>query len=133
MDRLAVISLLAELEPAEREQLAKQCAWRTFRKDQTVVESQSDDRDVYFLVSGSVRIVNYSLSGRPVAYASIGAGAYFGELAAIDGGPRSASVVADEECQLGCIVARCLYRTDAIASADLSGGDAAVGQHCAVV
>ena len=103
MDRLATVTLLAALAPADREQLAKQCAWRTFRKDQTVVESQSDDRDVYFLVSGSVRIVNFSLSGRPVAYASVGAGAYFGELAAIDGGPRSASVVANEESQLAAL------------------------------
>jgi CRP/FNR family cyclic AMP-dependent transcriptional regulator len=50
-----------------------------------------------------VRIVNYSLSGRPVAYANAEAGSYFGELAAIDGGPRSASVVANEETQLAAL------------------------------
>ncbi len=70
MDRLAAVSLLDELGTHDREDLAKRCSWRTFRKNQLVVESQSDDRDVYFLVKGSVRIVNYSLSGRPVAYAT---------------------------------------------------------------
>ena len=103
MDRLAAVSLLDELGKHDREDLAKRCSWRTFRKNQLVVESQSDDRDVYFLVKGSVRIVNYSLSGRPVAYAMAEAGAYFGELAAIDGRPRSASVVPNEDSQLAAL------------------------------
>jgi CRP-like cAMP-binding protein len=41
-----------------------------------------------------VRVVNYSLSGREVALDDIPSGGYFGELAALDGGPRSAFVVA---------------------------------------
>ena len=103
MDQLSAISLLAGLAPDERQRLAKRCIWRTFRKDQTVVESASEDRDVYFVVSGSVRIVNFALSGKPVAYANVGAGQYFGELAAIDGAPRSATVLANENCQLAAL------------------------------
>ena len=103
MDQLAAVKLLAELEPAERERLAQCCVWRTYRKDQTVVESASPDRDVYFVASGSVRIVNFALSGKPVAYATVGTGEFFGELAAIDGAPRSASVVANEKCQLAAL------------------------------
>ena len=106
MDQLAGISLLAGLPPDERQRLAKRCIWRTFRKDQTVVESASEDRDVYFVVSGSVRIVNFALSGKPVAYANVGAGQYFGELAAIDGAPRSATVLANENCQLAALALR---------------------------
>jgi CRP/FNR family transcriptional regulator, cyclic AMP receptor protein len=68
-----------------------------------VVERDSDNRDVYFLTSGSVRILNFSLSGRPVAYATLQAGAYFGEMAAIDNAPRSATVVANETCQLAIL------------------------------
>lgn len=45
------------------------------------------------IVEGSVDVINYSMSGRPVAYGSLGAGDYFGELSAIDGEPRSASIV----------------------------------------
>ena len=73
MDRLAEIKLLSGLTAAERERLSQRCAWRTYRKDETVVERATEDRDVYFLVSGSARIVNFSLSGRPVAYASFSA------------------------------------------------------------
>ena len=103
MDQLAAVTLLASLTPDERARLAKRCAWRTYCKDQTVVESASEDRDVYFVVSGSVRIVNFSLSGKPVAYATLGTGEFFGELAAIDGAPRSASVVANENCKLAAL------------------------------
>ena len=62
MDRLATVKLLSDLTPEDRERLAKQCSFRSFDKDQMVVESASDDRDVYFLVKGSVRIVNYYIS-----------------------------------------------------------------------
>ena len=85
MDQLAAVTLLAGLTADERERLAKRCIWRAFRKDQTVVESASEDRDVYFVVSGSVRIVNYALSGKPVAYATVGQGEFFGELALLKG------------------------------------------------
>lgn len=103
MDQLGAVRLLAGLEPVERERLARRCVWRTYRKDQTVVESASEDRDVYFVVTGSVRIVNYALSGKPVAYATVGTGEFFGELAAIDGAPRSATVMANETSQLAAL------------------------------
>tara|TARA_R110002096_G_scaffold227847_9_gene417229 strand:+ start:2209 stop:2898 length:690 start_codon:yes stop_codon:yes gene_type:complete len=106
MDRLAEIKLLSGLTAAERERLSQRCAWRTYRKDETVVERATEDRDVYFLVSGSARIVNFSLSGRPVAYATLRAGEFFGELAAIDSAPRSATVVANEPSQLAALSPR---------------------------
>ena len=46
------------------------------------------------MVSGRARVVNYSLSGREVTFNDREGGAYFGELAARDGEPRSANVVA---------------------------------------
>ncbi|MBM3518669.1 MAG: Crp/Fnr family transcriptional regulator [Alphaproteobacteria bacterium] len=61
------------------------------------------ERDVYFVVSGAVRIVNFSGSGREIAYARVRAGGYFGELAALDGSNRSAAVVIAEESVLAGI------------------------------
>lgn len=94
-ETLDKIALLADIPPADRRDLEKRCAWRHYGVSEQIIDrdSDSDSGDVYFIVSGEVRIVNYSYSGREVSYDDIGAGGFFGELAAIDGKPRSATVV----------------------------------------
>jgi CRP/FNR family transcriptional regulator, cyclic AMP receptor protein len=94
------------LEPVDRAAIAKLealCTWRMVREGEPVVTRDSDSRDVFFVVKGRCRIVNYSPSGREVAYAIAGPGEFFGEMAAIDGLPRSATVVALEDCVVGSI------------------------------
>lgn len=91
---LAGTALLDGLDEAELRRLESRCHWRRYDSGQTILERGSDSRDVLFIVDGKVNVVNYSLSGREVAYAALGTGDCFGELAAIDGQPRSASVVA---------------------------------------
>ncbi|WP_236262698.1 Crp/Fnr family transcriptional regulator [Caenispirillum salinarum] len=88
------VKLLESLLPAERETVAAQCRWRRYLPGEQIIDRQSDSRDVFFVVSGAVRVVIYSLSGREVALDDIHAGGVFGELAALDGNPRSASVMA---------------------------------------
>lgn len=94
------------LEPVDRAAIAKLeslCTWRSVREGEPIVTRDSDSRDVFFVVKGRCRIVNYSPSGREVAYAIAGPGEFFGEMAAIDGLPRSATVVALEDCVLASI------------------------------
>ncbi len=88
------VPLLASLSAAERADLARQCRWRRYGVGEHIIDGQSESRDVYFIIEGMARIVNYSVSGREVALDDIGPGGYFGELAALDGGPRSAFVLA---------------------------------------
>ena len=92
------IRLLTPLSPAHRSALAARCAWRRFKPGEVVLSREADDRDVLCLVSGRVRVVNYAASGREIAYAMVEPGAHVGELAALDGGPRSASVEAIDAC-----------------------------------
>ncbi len=93
---LGEIKLLSGLQADALRTLEKRCSWRSFSPQEQIIDRQSDTRDVYFIVSGRVRVVNYSLSGREVAFDEILAGGYFGETAAIDGEPRSATVVSLE-------------------------------------
>ncbi len=97
------IRLLTPLSPAHRSALAARCAWRRFRPGEVVLSREADDHDVLFLVSGRLRVVNYAASGREIAYAVIEAGAHVGELAALDGGPRSASVEALDACLIASL------------------------------
>lgn len=87
------IALLADIPSEDRRDLEKRCAWRHYGAKEQIIDRDSDSGDVYFVVAGEVRIVNYSYSGREVSYDDVGAGGFFGELAAIDGKPRSATVV----------------------------------------
>jgi CRP/FNR family transcriptional regulator, cyclic AMP receptor protein len=71
---------------------------RTFkiRKGQSVIEHGSRCTEVYFLIDGELRVLLYSRDGREVSMRTFRPGQMFGELAAIDGLPRSATVAAVE-------------------------------------
>ncbi|HJO72256.1 MAG TPA: Crp/Fnr family transcriptional regulator [Rhodospirillales bacterium] len=91
---LASIDLLSGLSPAERREVEKACSWKRFITRQQVIDRNSQSRGVYMIVEGRVRVVNYALSGREVTFDELPEGSFFGELAAIDGRPRSARVIA---------------------------------------
>jgi CRP-like cAMP-binding protein len=97
------IVLFDRLDDAERQRLEATCQWRTYRPGQPVIESGSDGKEVLFVVRGAVNIINFSPSRREVAFAIAREGDYFGELAAIDQLPRSASAVAVEESFLAAL------------------------------
>ncbi len=94
LETLSRVELLADLTAAERRTLEQNCRWRRYAAHEQIIDRQSDTRDVFFVVEGQVRVVNYSLSGREITLDDFGVGGIFGELAAIDGQPRSASVMA---------------------------------------
>jgi CRP-like cAMP-binding protein len=91
---LARIHVLQGQSEKELEKLTGLCDWRRFDPDQLILDRDSTSTDVYFVIEGEVRVVNYSFLGREVQFATFKSGDYFGELAAIDGLPRSASVTA---------------------------------------
>lgn len=94
---LSGITLLEGLGRDELAALEKKCRWRRIRPRRQIIARDAESTDVYFVVRGSVRVVDYAPSGREISFVDIGAGGMFGELAAIDGEPRSAGVVALEK------------------------------------
>lgn len=91
---LATIDLLRELPAESTRRIAQRCSWRHYAKGATLLNQGDDSREVLFIRCGGVRVVQFTSTGREIAFAEILAGGHVGELAAIDGGPRSASVVA---------------------------------------
>jgi CRP/FNR family transcriptional regulator, cyclic AMP receptor protein len=85
---------LSTLEAYDRDALALRWSTRTYKRDETILAHDEAGRDVFFVLEGRARATIYSENGRAVAYRDIEPGDIFGELAAIDGGARSASVVA---------------------------------------
>jgi CRP-like cAMP-binding protein len=88
------IDLLEGLSDARLDAISRSCAWRTCVGGQRLVAREDPDRDVHFIVSGSVRVTTYSPNGRETSFRELAQGTCFGELAALDGRPRSADVVA---------------------------------------
>jgi CRP-like cAMP-binding protein len=97
-DQLGNSELLLELSPETLRRVSQSCMWRRYKCDEQILSRDSESRDLFLVVKGAVEVANYSSSGREIAFATIGAGGYFGELSAIDDQPRSATVTAAEDC-----------------------------------
>ncbi len=100
---LGSIELLAAVSEEQIRQLEQRCRWLSYSAQETILDRDSDNRDVFFVIDGSVRVVNFSSSGREIAFANVRSGGYFGELSAIDGNARSATVVATAKCRLAAM------------------------------
>lgn len=88
------VSLFDGLSDKARRGYEQRCAWRRYGRGEEIIDRLSDSREVFFIVEGAVRVVNYSSSGREISFDERHAGEFFGELATIDGKPRSATVEA---------------------------------------
>lgn len=91
---LSGIELFDCLGSADRDVFARLCRWRRYAAHQYIVGHQDETNDVYFIVEGRVRVTVFSPSGKEISFRDLPAGKSFGELSAIDGGPRSATVIA---------------------------------------
>jgi CRP-like cAMP-binding protein len=88
------IDFFSFLEPDVRARAEDRVRTVRVRKGQTVIEHGSRSNDVFFLAEGEARVLLYSPDGREVSVRTLKTGQMFGELAALDGLPRSATVVA---------------------------------------
>ncbi len=107
---LAALELFANLPPAERDAIAQTMRARRYAPGELVFSQNDGSSDVHFIVSGRARVTYYSGHGKEIAFRELLAGKTFGELAALDAGPRSARVEVIEES----IIAR-LERGDFLA------------------
>jgi len=107
---LRSIALLDGLPAARLDALARECAWRRYAPDQRIISRESGDRDLYLIVSGRVRATVYSAGGRQVTFRDLVAGEWFGDVAAIDGRPRSADIFALEDALLASMSPAVFWR-----------------------
>lgn len=91
---LANIEIFENCSAEERRRVEQRCRWRKYAPQAAIIERAADSHDVHFITSGRVRVVDHTASGKEVSFEDIDAGGLIGEMAAIDGGERSASVIA---------------------------------------
>ena len=96
-ESLLGIQLFRELPQTERDAVAMRCQGKRVPAGHQLLRDGDESSDVYFIVSGKVRAAIYASSGKEVAFRDIGPGEAVGDLSALDGAPRSATVVAMED------------------------------------
>ena len=89
---LAEVPLFDGLSRRQLRRIAKLARIRRFAPGSTMVRTGDPGRSFYVLLDGNARVIR--VKGRPLRLA---AGDHFGEMALLDGAPRSAAVVADSE------------------------------------
>jgi CRP-like cAMP-binding protein len=119
MQSLAQIALLKGVTDFELARFERRCTWKKVDEGQIIVDFEDSSSDVYFLISGEVRIQIRTPGGKEVILADLRGGDFFGELSAIDGTPRSANVTALTRAEI-CIVGAGLFREMLAASPQLA-------------
>ena len=100
------IDVLGNLPAASFEHLAESCIWREYAAGEQICGYQDQSTDVLFLLAGKARVIIYSAEGKAVLFVDLAPATMFGEIAAIDGQPRSASVEALEPCSVASLSAK---------------------------
>jgi CRP-like cAMP-binding protein len=97
LELLKNVSFFAGLSERELNSLANCLARRTFARGMIIFHEGSPGRTLYSIESGKVRIFALSESGRETTVNVYGPGDVFGELALLDGLPRSAGAMVIEK------------------------------------
>jgi CRP/FNR family cyclic AMP-dependent transcriptional regulator len=102
---LAVITEFRALQAADLDAIGSRCQWRRAIAGEVVLHYQDDGSSIFFIIEGTIRLTHYAKSGHEVILGELNAGDMFGELAAIDGQRRSATVVARTDTLLAVMPA----------------------------
>ena len=107
---LASIALFSALSPDALKVMHEHCSWRHYGPGESILEYLDQSDDVRFVAEGEVCVTIYSATGKAVSFRNLGPGSIFGEYAAIDGAPRSASVEARTSCLVAAMTAPAFRR-----------------------
>jgi small-conductance mechanosensitive channel/CRP-like cAMP-binding protein len=92
--------LFSTLSDEQLVSLARQAGCLRFSPGETVVQEGDPGHSLYQLVSGRVEVRKRQAGGASVAVAQLSRGDIFGEMSLLSDTPRSASVLAIDECVL---------------------------------
>ena len=101
LEHLAQVQMFSSLNKKELRLIAKAADVVTVKAGTEIVTEGTTGHEFYLVLSGQATVRR---NGRKVA--TLGPGSYFGELALLDRGPRSATVVADTDMELAIISQR---------------------------
>jgi len=93
-DALQALALFESLNDDQLDQILDRHRESTHQADQVIVMEQDWGESLFLLSDGLAKVRTYTSDGDEVVMSLLGVGDVFGEMAALDGGMRSADVVA---------------------------------------
>lgn len=102
-EALGRVWIFEGLAADELAQLAALARTRTYRARETIVEKGDPARHLYVLLRGRAKVVSRGADGSDTGLNVMGPGQVFGEIALLDGQPRSASVTTLEPCDMAVL------------------------------
>ena len=102
---LESIAIFRGLPSDTLERMKRRCSYRRYEPGQLIIDYLDASDEVFFMLTGNARVTIRSVDGKAVSFRELGPGATFGEYAAIDGRPRSASVEARTDCLVASMAA----------------------------
>jgi len=94
------MDILLDFTPEEIHILKQKLMHKTFDKGQIILKEGDKDRNLFFLAKGSVSVrIHLPESDRYKRLVTYSSGVTFGEMAFLDGSPRSADVWSDEDSE----------------------------------
>ncbi len=106
MSRLASIPMFSDLVPESIETLSGMVKYRRYPKGAFVIGQNETGTSMFLLVSGRVKVSLASPDGRELVLSHLEAPAHFGEMALVDGQPRSSDVIAVTDVELFALEAK---------------------------
>ena len=103
-----VNDLLIGLDEDVFQAFAKRCEFRHVKLGDVLVQSGSSQNDIFFVIQGEVRIVQDNQDVN-VVYGTVSEGGWFGEIAAIDKGQRTANAFALTDTVIVAVAPRALF------------------------
>ena len=94
VDLLGRTQLFGSLDEADRRAVGDEMREVAFEPSQVIFARGDAGREIYLVANGRVRLSVLTAEGRELSFAHAEPGAIFGEIAMLDGGPRSADATA---------------------------------------
>jgi len=100
---LATSELFQSVPQATLLALLDRATFRALPQAAPLFLQNEEESSLYVVLAGEVRIVASSQEGHALFHRLIGVGEVFGEIALLDGGPRTAGAIAHQDAELLCI------------------------------
>ena len=100
IELLKTVSLFWDLDITELGYISDKMVSKKFENGNLIFLEESEGKNLFFVVEGSVKVTRLSKDGREVILAMLNAGDFFGEMSLLDGEARSANVIALEKTEV---------------------------------